>query len=89
MRSLTSTPLVRCSTSPAHGPVALADLVHEARAARLGQELAAIADQPAHGDDRLQAHAAVGVAGHLLDARLAGRQRGGDGADVLGRDVDA
>ena len=68
--------------------VALPDLVHQPGAARLGQQLAAVAHQPAHRHDELHAHAAVGVGGHLLHAALAGRQRLADRADELGRDVD-
>ena len=68
--------------------VALADLVQQRRAARLGQQLAAIADQPAHREHELEPDAAVGVGGHLLQAALAAGQRALDLADVVGRDVD-
>ena len=41
--------------------VALADLVHQGRAAGLGQELAAVADEAADRQDELHPDAAVGV----------------------------
>ena len=56
-------------------PVALADLVEQRGPARVGQELAAIADQAAHRQDELHADAPVRVGGHLLEARLAAGQR--------------
>ena len=69
-------------------PVALADLVEQRRAARVGQQLAAIADQAADRQHVLHPDAAVGVGRHLLEAALAPGQRRLDLADVVGRDVD-
>ena len=69
-------------------PVALADLVEQRRAARVGQELAAIADQAADRQDELHPDAAVGVGRHLLEAALPAGERLLDLADVVRRDVD-
>ena len=68
--------------------VALADLVQQRRAARLGQQLAAIADQAARRDDELHPHATVGVGRHLLHPALRVGERLADRADEVGRDVD-
>ena len=69
-------------------PVALADLVEQRRAARVGQQLAAIADEAADRQDVLHPDAAVGVGRDLLEAALAPGERRLDLADVVGRDVD-
>ena len=69
-------------------PVALADLVEQRRPARVGEELAAIADQPANRQDELHPDPPVGVGRHLLEAALAAGERLLDRADVVGRDVD-
>ena len=71
-----------------HRPVALADLVQQRRPARVGQELPAVADEPAGRHDELQPGAPVGIGAHLLQASLAGGHRLLHDADVLGRDVD-
>ena len=69
-------------------PVALADLVEQRRPARVGQQLAAVADQAADRQDELHPDAPVGVGRHLLEAALAAGERLLDLADVVGRDVD-
>jgi hypothetical protein len=69
-------------------PVALADLVHQRRAARVREELAAVADQAPDGHDELHPDAAVRVGRHLLQAALAAGQARLDLADEVGRDVD-
>ena len=69
-------------------PVALADLVEQRRPARVGQQLAAIADQAADRQDELHPDPAVGVGRDLLEPALAPGDRGLDLADVVGRDVD-
>ena len=56
--------------------------------AGVGEQLAAVADEPADREHELHPHAAVGVGGHLLEAALAAGQRLLDLADVVGRDVD-
>ena len=71
-----------------HRSVAFAELVHERRPARVGQQLAAVADEAAGGDDELHPDTTVGIGGHLLEATLPAGHRLLDGADVLGRDVD-
>ena len=68
--------------------VALADLVEQRGPARVGQELAAIADQAADRQHELHPDPAVGVARDLLEAALAAGDRRLDLADVVGRDVD-
>ena len=55
---------------------------------RLGQQLAAVADQPADRQHELHPDAAVGVGAHLLEPGLAAGERGLDLADEVGRDVD-
>ena len=69
-------------------PVALADLVEQRGAARVGQELPAIADEPADREHELHPDPAVRVGRDLLEPALAPRDRGLDVADVVGRDVD-
>ena len=69
-------------------PVALADLVEQRGPARVGQQLAAIADEAADREHELHPDAAVGVGRHLLEAALAAGERLLDLADVVGRDVD-
>ena len=56
--------------------------------ARLGQQLAAIADEAADRQDELHPDAAVGVGRHLVEPALAPGHRALDLADVVGRDVD-
>ena len=71
-----------------HRPVALADLVQQRRAARVGQQLPAVADQAAGRHDELEPGAPIGIGAHLLQASLAGGHRLLHDADVVGRDVD-
>ena len=70
------------------GPVALADLMEERRAAGVGEELAAVPDQTADRQHELHPDAAVGVGRQLFKAALSAGQRLLDVADVVGRDVD-
>ena len=67
---------------------AFEDVVEDAGAARLGQELGAEADQAARGDEVLHARPAGAVVDHLLQRALAQREQLRDDADVLLGDVD-
>ena len=68
------------------GLVAVEDVVEDAGAARLGEELGAEADQAAGGDEVLEPHPAGAVVDHLLEAALAEREQLREHADVvLGR----
>ncbi len=62
---------------------AVEDVVHEAGAAGLGEELGAKADQAAGGHEVLHPHPAGAVVGHVLHAALAQREHLGDDADVV------
>ena len=68
---------------------AIEDVVDEAGAARLGQELRAEADQAARRDQVLHPHPARPVVDHLLQPPLAQREQLRDHADVVLGDVDA
>ena len=68
--------------------VALGDVVGDAGAAGLGEELGAEADQAARGDDEVHPDPAGAVVGHALHAALAGREELGDRAEVLLGGVD-
>ena len=70
------------------GVVALGDVVGDAGAAGLGEELGAEADQAARGDDEVHPDPAGAVVGHALHAALAGGEELGDRAEVLLRGVD-
>ena len=67
---------------------AVEDVVQQAGAARLGEELGAKADQAAGRDAVLHAHPAGAVVDHLLQAPLAQRQQLGHDADVVLGHVD-
>src|SRR5947209_15520731 len=69
-------------------PIALAYLVEEGRAPRLGQQLPPIADEPAYRQHVFETDAAVRVGRHLLETALPPGERGLDLADELGRDID-
>ena len=70
------------------GLVALEDVVHDPRTARLGEELGAETDEPARGHEVLHSRPARAVVDHLLHPALAQRQHLGDDADVVLRGVD-
>ncbi len=68
--------------------VALEDVVQQAGAAGLGEELGAEADQPARRDEVLHPDPAGAVVDHLLQPALAQRQQLDDHALVVRRGVD-
>src|SRR5207244_12282248 len=68
--------------------VALACLVEQRGAASVGQELAAVPDQPADRQDEVHPDPTVGVGCHLLEPSLAPGERLLDLADELRRNVD-
>ena len=68
--------------------VAVEDVVQDAGAAGLGEELGAEADQAAGGDEVVHPHPAGAVVDHLLHAALAQGQQLGDDADVVLGHVD-
>ena len=88
VRSATSEPL-RAGPDLA-GPrlVALEDVVRDAGAAGVGEELGAEADQAARRDQELHPHPAGAVVGHLLHPALADGEQLGDRAEVLLGRVD-
>src|SRR5262245_33119493 len=67
--------------------VAVEEMVEEPGAARVGQELGAIADEPARRDAVLEAHPAGAVVHHLDHLRLARPELLGDSTDELLGDV--
>ena len=67
---------------------ALEDVVDEAGAARLGEELGAEADQAAGGHEVVDPHPAGAVVDHVLHPALAEREQLRDDADVLLGHVD-
>ena len=73
---------------PGPGLPAVEDVVEDAGAAGLGEELGAEADQAAGRDQVLHPHPAGRVVDHLLQPPLAQGQQLGDDADVLLGDVD-
>src|SRR5690554_2314753 len=68
--------------------VAVRDRRRDARAAGLGEELGAEADEAARWHDELHADPARAVVGHGLHAALALREQLGDGAEILLGNVD-
>src|SRR6476469_746149 len=68
--------------------VALGDVVGDAGAAGLGEEVGAEADEAAGRDDELHPDPAGAVVGHALHAALADGEQLGDRAEVLLRGVD-
>ena len=87
-RSATSEPETRVVMVAVPRLVALEDVVGDARAAGLGEELGPEADQAARGDEELHPHPAGAVVGHLLHAPLALGKDLGDRAEVLLGGVD-
>ena len=67
---------------------AVEDVVEQAGAARLGEELGAEADQAARGHEVLHPHPAGAVVDHLLEPALAQREQLRDHADVVVGHVD-
>src|SRR5699024_7962834 len=63
--------------------VALEDVVGDAGAAGLGEELRAEADQPARGHEELHPDPAAAVVGHLLHPALARGEELGDRTEIL------
>ena len=68
--------------------VAVEDLVDDALAVGIGQELVAVAEQAAAGHTELQTHAVGAQRLHLLQDGLALAQTGHDSTLILGGDVD-
>ena len=68
--------------------VAVEEVVEQAGAARVGEELAAEADEAARRDAELEADAAGAVVRHVRHAALAQRERLRDDADVVLGAVD-
>jgi hypothetical protein len=69
-------------------PVALADLVEQRRSARLGQELAAVADQARAPGSTYSRRTRPSASVDICFEPALRRQRLLDLADVVGRDVD-
>ena len=68
--------------------VAVEDLVQDALAVGIGQELVAVAEQAAAGHTELQTHTVGTQRLHLLQDGLAGAQTGHDSALILSGHVD-
>ena len=88
VRSATSEPDVAGADLAGPRLVALEDVVRDAGAAGVGEELGAEADQAARRHQELHPDPAGAVVGHLLHAALAGGEQLGDRAEVLLGRVD-